>query len=48
MQNNHLEVIAALLEGGADPAIEDDLFSSSALGWAAFFGRAEATELLEA
>lgn len=47
-QNNHLEVITALLDAGADPAIEDELFSSTPLGWATHFGRAEARELLEA
>jgi ankyrin repeat protein len=48
VQNNHLEVIAALLDGGADPAIEDELFHSSAVCWADHFGRAEAKALLAA
>jgi ankyrin repeat protein len=47
-QNNHPQVIAALLEAGADPAIEDELYHSSPLGWAEHFGRVEAKELLEA
>jgi ankyrin repeat protein len=45
-QGNRLEAITALLEGGADRTIEDDLFHSSPVGWAEFFERAPALELL--
>ncbi|HVW40468.1 MAG TPA: ankyrin repeat domain-containing protein [Amycolatopsis sp.] len=45
-QMNRTEVIPVLLDEGADPAIEDDLFHSSALGWAEFFEHPEAAELL--
>ncbi|WP_236794298.1 ankyrin repeat domain-containing protein [Amycolatopsis sp. GM8] len=45
-QNNRLDVITALLEAGADPSIEDELFSSTPLGWATHFDRHEAKALL--
>lgn len=46
-QAGHLEVIVALLDAGADREIQDELYHSSAAGWAAHFHRAGAKELLE-
>jgi ankyrin repeat protein len=37
-QSNKLEAVRCLVESGADTTIEDDLYHSSALGWAEHFG----------
>lgn len=45
-QCDHVEMVRLLLEGGADPTIEDALYHSTPAGWAAHFGSARAQELL--
>ena len=41
-----LALLIALLEAGADPAIEDDIHNSTPLGWSQAFHDTEAAELL--
>ena len=46
--SNDLDTARALLDAGGDPRIHDSKHDSDAIGWAAFFGRTELRELLEA
>lgn len=43
---NHSQVVRALLDGGADPAVKDTKHDSDAVGWAEFFGRSEILDVL--
>jgi ankyrin repeat protein len=45
-ENGALDVAQLLLDAGADPAIRDDKYESSALGWAEFCGQQEIAQLL--
>jgi ankyrin repeat protein len=40
------ETIEALLDGGADPTVRDELYDSPPSGWAEFRGRAAARDLI--
>jgi hypothetical protein len=42
-----LELARTLLSLGADPAIRDQRFDSTPLGWARYFGQDQLVELLE-
>ncbi|HET6291501.1 MAG TPA: ankyrin repeat domain-containing protein [Amycolatopsis sp.] len=46
VQGGHVAAVRALLAVGADPSLEDSLYSSSALGWAEHFGQAEILSVL--
>ncbi|MEM1446858.1 MAG: ankyrin repeat domain-containing protein [Planctomycetota bacterium] len=46
IEPNAQRALAALVEAGADPTIEDDTHHSSALGWAEYFQRDAMVELL--
>jgi ankyrin repeat protein len=45
--DGHLEVIAALLDAGADPTLRDALYDGPAVGWAEHWGHTAAVELLQ-
>jgi ankyrin repeat protein len=45
-QNGDLAVIDALLEGGADPTVEDGIYHGTPADWAANFGQAAARDRL--
>jgi ankyrin repeat protein len=45
-QYGQVEVIKALLDGGADPTVRDALYDSTPAGWAEHEGQREALELL--
>lgn len=45
---DHVDVVRALLDAGADPLIRDSKHASDAIGWAEFFGRDEIGEILRA
>ena len=45
-EGGHLEVIEALLNGGADPTVVDELYGGTPANWAGHGGHAEARELL--
>jgi ankyrin repeat protein len=45
---NDVELVKMLLEGGADPTIEDHYFHSTPLGWAKYNHSLAAVELIEA
>ena len=47
-QNGHVEVIEALLDGGADPTLRDALYDSTPAGWAEHEGQREAQDVLRA
>jgi ankyrin repeat protein len=47
-QNGDLQVIEALLEAGADPAIEDGIYGGTPADWAANFGHATARDRIAA
>jgi ankyrin repeat protein len=47
-QNGDLQVIEALLEAGADPAIEDGIYRGTPADWAANFGHTAARDRLAA
>jgi ankyrin repeat protein len=38
-QDGHLEMVRLLIQRGADPKIQDDLYHADAKGWATHFGR---------
>ena len=40
-QDGHLDGVAALLEGGADPAARDDSYDATPAGWAEHAGHPE-------
>jgi ankyrin repeat protein len=44
--HGHAEVVRALLDAGADPAIRDSMHDSDALGWATFFKQPAAIAVL--
>ena len=46
VERNDIEMARLLLDAGANPAIRDDKFKSTALGWAEFFGHKELAALL--
>ncbi|WP_181777103.1 ankyrin repeat domain-containing protein [Amycolatopsis pittospori] len=46
VQGGHVAVVRALLEVGADPSVEDGLYSSSAIGWAEHFEQREILAVL--
>ncbi|MEV6911643.1 ankyrin repeat domain-containing protein [Amycolatopsis sp. NPDC051071] len=46
VQGGHVAAVRALLAVGADPSLEDALYSSSALGWAEHFEQAEILAVL--
>ncbi|MFE5564771.1 ankyrin repeat domain-containing protein [Amycolatopsis japonica] len=46
VQGGHVDAVRALLDVGADPSLEDSLYSSSALGWAEHFGQTEILAVL--
>ncbi|KZB81512.1 ankyrin repeat domain-containing protein [Amycolatopsis regifaucium] len=48
VQGGHVAAVRALLAAGADPSLEDSLYSSSAVGWAEHFGQAEILSVLRA
>jgi ankyrin repeat protein len=45
-QSGLLEMVRFLIQEGADPAITDELYNSSPLGWAEHFGQTEVTRFL--
>ena len=45
-QGGRLEVIEALLQAGADPALKDAIYDSTPAGWAREFGQTQAEALL--
>ena len=45
---NHPDVVARLLDAGADISIKDSMHDGDALGWAEFFGRVEIGRLIRA
>jgi ankyrin repeat protein len=47
-QGGHVEVVAALLDAGANPSVRDALYESTPAGWAEHFGQPAAAELLQA
>jgi ankyrin repeat protein len=46
-QSNHVEMARLLLAHGADPSIEDEIYHSSARGWAEHFGSKAVLEVFE-
>jgi ankyrin repeat protein len=46
-ENGAVDVARMLLDAGADPAIRDDKYESSALGWAEFCGQPAIAQLLQ-
>ncbi|MBB5852127.1 ankyrin repeat domain-containing protein [Amycolatopsis umgeniensis] len=46
VQGGHVDAVRALLAVGADPLLEDSLYSSSAVGWAEHFGHREILAVL--
>jgi ankyrin repeat protein len=47
-ENGAVDIARMLLDAGADPAIRDDKYESSALGWADFCGQPAIAQLLRA
>lgn len=45
-QNGHMEMVQLLVEQGADPNIQDELYHSTAAGWANHFGHEEVQKYL--
>lgn len=45
-QAGRLDAVAALLELGADPTLEDAIYESSPAGWAEHFGHEEAAAVI--
>ncbi|MBM3522427.1 MAG: hypothetical protein FJX57_05670 [Alphaproteobacteria bacterium] len=46
VESGSLDIARLLLDAGANPNIRDDKYNATALGWAAFFGRADFATLI--